>query len=213
MAAHIDEHGLQTPTGDEPLMPPTPTRFDGPAPSLTNSSTHTSFVGSPIAEQGQPMLVATDDPVDYNEKAPVASHRRRKRWPIFVLVGVVAAIVIALAIALPVSLVHHGSQGSRASGSETGPSGPASNPHSPTGAISGGNGSQVTTEDGTTFTYVNSFGGFCTFSNSSPEYDRSSHIKGSTIPGILSTIARVRNRTRRRWTNLGCGVRILFAVR
>lgn len=64
MAAHIDEHGLQTPTGDEPLMPPTPTRFDGPAPSLTNSSTHTSFVGSPIAEQGQPMLVATDDRMD-----------------------------------------------------------------------------------------------------------------------------------------------------
>lgn len=162
--AHLRESGLQTQINDEPLMPPTSSRFEGPAPSLNDTSTHTSFVGSPVTEQDRPMLVATDEPLEYNEKAPGSPHRRWKRWPILALVAVVAAIIIALVIALPVALVHRGSHNANGGdGShDSSPSSPAPNPESPTGAVSGGNGSQITTEDGATFTYVNNLGGFCT---------------------------------------------------
>ncbi|KAI0337316.1 glycoside hydrolase [Trametopsis cervina] len=159
MAYQADDfpnHGLATPT-NEPLVPPEPARFSAISPSLANTSTNTSFIGSPMAEQAEPILTTTAEPTNYDEKAAEPRARPRRRWPIIALAALVAAVVIALAVALPVTLVHHKhSSGSGGSGS-TG--GSASNPESPTGAVTGGNGTLITTEDGTTFTYVNNFGG------------------------------------------------------
>ncbi|KAI0695715.1 glycoside hydrolase superfamily [Cytidiella melzeri] len=106
------------------------------------------------------MLTTGDDPaaVNYSEKAGAAPRPRRKRWLIYGVVAAAAAIVIALAIALPVTLVHRHSHAG-GSGGGGGGGGSSSNPESPTGEVSGGNGTQITTEDGVTFTYVNRFGG------------------------------------------------------
>ena len=49
---------------------------------------------------------------------------------------------------------------SKSSGSGSGDSA-TTNPESPTGATSGGNGSVIQLADGTTFTYENPFGGTC----------------------------------------------------
>ncbi|KAL4079041.1 glycoside hydrolase family 5 protein [Scleroderma citrinum] len=80
-----------------------------------------------------------------------------------------AIVLIVLAVVLPVyfvvikpkNLSSSGGSGS-GSGSGSGGSGSGSTPPlgSPGGATSGGNGSIVTTSDGSTFTYINPFGGY-----------------------------------------------------
>src|SRR5262249_47030379 len=68
-----------------------------------------------------------------------------------------ALIVFILIIALPVVLKHNRSTSSAASGKPSGAK-PSGKPAAPT---TGGNGSVITAEDGTTFTYINNFCGFC----------------------------------------------------
>lgn len=141
------------------LVPPEPTRFSTLSPSLLDTSANPSPMGTPSPEHLRPILTSADKNGD-NEKAPLASHsqvRRRRRW-LYLAVGSVVAVIIALAVALPVTLVHR-SRSSTSTNSAHG--GPSSNPESPTGAVTGGNGSVITTEDGVTFTYVNNFGGTC----------------------------------------------------
>jgi len=76
-----------------------------------------------------------------------------------------AIALIVLAVVLPVYFVvikpknlSTSTPGSGGSGSGSGSGPPVS---SPGGATSGGNGSIVTTSDGSTFTYINPFGGYC----------------------------------------------------
>ena len=91
---------------------------------------------------------------------------RRVFW--FAL-AVIAAIII-LAVVLPVYFTVIKPKNNTASGISNGPDHSSSqptptstsgNPNSPKGLISGGDGSTVTTDNGTQFTYHNSFGGFC----------------------------------------------------
>ncbi|KAH8110486.1 glycoside hydrolase [Phellopilus nigrolimitatus] len=128
-----------------------------------------AFAQAPAELAGAPKEPEEPGATEINEKAPGAGaaaaeagtgaggRRRRLLW----LAGVAAFVVVALAVALPVGLVVGGrKKGSSADGgNEPNPAG-TNNPPPSNLATSGGDGSTVTTEDGSTFTYVNKFGGF-----------------------------------------------------
>ena len=69
-------------------------------------------------------------------------------------------VIIVLAVVLPVTLVHkhHGSTADGGGPANTHDASPTSNSESPSGATTGGDGTVIVTEDGTTFTYRNKFG-------------------------------------------------------
>ena len=90
-----------------------------------------------------------------------------------VILGALAVVLVAVLV--PVGLlvirkksghVEEASSGGSAAGSTSGAGaggGQPENPKSQANAITGGNGSMITTENGTTFMYVNNFGGYCEF--------------------------------------------------
>jgi len=93
-----------------------------------------------------------------NIKREIASYpapqRKSGRKRIIVIAGIVI-IIIAAAVAIPMALLHKSKKGSGSSSSSSGSSGsPKFN-----GATSGTSGSVVKTDNGSTFTYVNNFGG------------------------------------------------------
>ncbi|KAG6816658.1 hypothetical protein H0H87_004301 [Tephrocybe sp. NHM501043] len=100
------------------------------------------------------------------EKLPRLTRKRRPL--IFILIGLVILAIIVLGVVLPVYFVvvkkqQRNSQDGAAPTS-TSAGGSDSDPDvniPPTRATSGGDGSTVTKDDGSTFTYSNKFGGFC----------------------------------------------------
>ncbi|CCM06308.1 uncharacterized protein FIBRA_08559 [Fibroporia radiculosa] len=87
--------------------------------------------------------------------------------PLIWLGAFIALAVVVLAVVLPVWFVAvkpHRDNSSSAASSK----GSSANPESPTGATSGGNGSTVVMADGTSFTYVNNFGGFWVYDPANP---------------------------------------------
>lgn len=115
--------------------------------------------------------------VGYPETIPLGTSRKR-RTPILVLLGISIVIVVVLAVILPVYFAvikPNQDQNSQkasipATASTTtsaGSNSPDVNMPQPSPSLlptSGGDGSTVTKDDGSTFTYVNKFGGFCKFS-------------------------------------------------
>ncbi|KAG9037366.1 hypothetical protein FS837_001448 [Tulasnella sp. UAMH 9824] len=99
-----------------------------------------------------------------NEQEDASKNKRRL---CLILGGVVVLVIIAAAVAVPVAITQaeKSSSGSSSASSSTGPdntgSGQNDNPTSsgPTGAVTGGDGTVITTDKGTTFTYVNKLGG------------------------------------------------------
>ncbi|KAF9260539.1 glycoside hydrolase family 5 protein [Marasmius fiardii PR-910] len=81
----------------------------------------------------------------------------------FVLIGLAVLAIVVVAVVVPVYFVvikpkqQDNNSGNAGGGSVGGGSG---NSQSPSGATSGGDGSQIITEDGETFTYNNKFGGY-----------------------------------------------------
>jgi glucan 1,3-beta-glucosidase len=117
-----------------------------------------------------PLSTLPSEPRYLSEKqsayANPASKSRRKR--IIIIAAVVVLILIAAAIAIPVITISHHSGNSKSaaaqpssSSTSTASSAKPSSSASPTtkGGVTGGDGSLVTLEDGTTFTYKNAFGG------------------------------------------------------
>ncbi|KAI1792509.1 glycoside hydrolase [Ganoderma leucocontextum] len=112
----------------------------------------------------------------YGEGASLATHSdkdanprpksKRRRLYIWLAVGLLAIIVIVLAIVLPIVLTSKGHSGSTSDSNSSHGNGPGgrggspANPESPTGAVTGVDGSIVVMSDGTSFTYTNKFGGF-----------------------------------------------------
>jgi len=109
-----------------------------------------------------------------SEGGVVATPERKKRNPIVLaLIALVVLIVVVLAVVLPVyftvikknnnesaSSTGAGSTTSRGTGTATAAPVPSATP-TPTRPTTGGDGSTVTATNGTTFTYVNRFGGIC----------------------------------------------------
>jgi cytoskeletal protein RodZ len=112
--------------------------------------------GSQGSEDGEPVKAAS-------EKSG------RKRVLLLALVGLIALIVVVLAVMLPVYFKVIRPNQNNAESSTSSDSGSTTHHTSatptqtaaPTQATSGGDGSTVTLEDGTTFTYANTFGGNC----------------------------------------------------
>ena len=96
---------------------------------------------------------------------------RRFTW---IALFALAIALIVLAVILPVyftvikpkNLSSNGPGSSSGSGGSGSGSGPPI--QSPGGATTGGNGSIVTTSDGSTFTYINPFGGYCKYPSQIP---------------------------------------------
>jgi len=108
------------------------------------------------------------------EHGSVAGGKRRKPWVWVVAAAAIVAIVVAVIVPVYFKVIkksnsssssspdHSGGSSSGGGSSSTGNgAGGAANPGlGQSAAIMGGDGSTVTTETGSTFTYTNSFGGF-----------------------------------------------------
>jgi hypothetical protein len=97
------------------------------------------------------------------EQAPPPWRRRR----LVLALLLTGPILLALAVGIPVGLASMKARQLTAAGPNkqtNGNSPQPMNPPHPVGPITGGDGSLVTMEDGSTFTYSNKFGGFCKFS-------------------------------------------------
>lgn len=94
------------------------------------------------------------------------------------------AVVVALALVLVVCLVMIKKHDAAAATSGTSNAGNSSssggNIKTPAGVLIGGDGSTVTTDSGQTFTYTNSFGGYCEF----PSFFATKSIIEPLVPGL-----------------------------
>lgn len=164
---------------DEPATP-----YGNPFSPPGTPGTRDSYVGGTTPAASRPLL--PEDPnrgseallgagagaAAFDEKAGagVGGPARRRRLGLWLGIGAAAIVVVVLAVVLPVYFTvikkHNNSSSGSKSGSGSGGSsgGSGTNPESPTGAITGGDGSTITMDGGTSFTYTNQFGGFCTCS-------------------------------------------------
>jgi hypothetical protein len=148
---------LPVPT-DETLEPP---RASYLAP-VSDASTRNSYRQSSLNDSSQGL--ATEKVAETYADEPAPSEKRGSilKRPVVWLGAIVALVVLILVIILPVyfTVIKKHNQNASAASSGTpqssGPSGSASS-----GAITGGDGSIITTETGENFTYSNKFGGFC----------------------------------------------------
>ncbi|KLO12560.1 glycoside hydrolase [Schizopora paradoxa] len=125
----------------------------------------------PRGPLGQHQQDGEDDAYAFSEKdasVPRPLHQRsRRRWLWLAAIGLV---VVAAAIAVPVGVVVSKNNNDKSSSSSNGGTGSGSGNGGGSGggsggsggnlATTGGNGSTITTVDGSTFTYINNFGGF-----------------------------------------------------
>ncbi|KAI0759749.1 glycoside hydrolase [Trametes elegans] len=111
---------------------------------------------------------------------------KRRRLYMWLGVGAAAIVVVVLAVILPVYFTvikknDNSPSSGAARGGSSGSGGAAPNPESPTGAVTGGDGSTITLADGTTFTYKNAFGGFWVDDPTDP-YNNSAQAQSFTPP-------------------------------
>lgn len=160
-------------------IPPIPRHDSNFAPSVGDyaSSPTTPAIGASTPEASNPFLTPIENDAarpnkeEATETTPMTGEylrqtsRRRPLWQ-YLAAAAVVVIVIVLAVILPVYFTvikpnnnKNNDQGNASSSSSKG--GSQSNPESPSGAITGGNGSIITTADNVTFAYINPFGGFC----------------------------------------------------
>ncbi|CAG7854560.1 Probable glucan 1,3-beta-glucosidase D; AltName: Full=Exo-1,3-beta-glucanase D [Serendipita indica DSM 11827] len=143
--------------------------------SALGSVDPTPMEASPSASDRQ---LYNEQPADAKE-APTGDPKptppaRSSRWKLFAALGCLAVVILVLVIVLPVYFLvikkrntstggHGGSGGGGAvNGDDTLPVA------QPDGATSGGDGSKVYTEDGSSFTYTNKFGGHWSYDPARP---------------------------------------------
>lgn len=157
-----------SPEASIPSTPPAPDHAQlQPPTALTSRATITpreSFTPS-----AAPLVPETEKSLEEN-KVEGQPERRRSlfRRPLFWLAVAAAVVVIVLAVVLPVyfTVIKPKNNTSTNNGSSNGnPTNNGGNnnttPNNPKGLITGGDGSTVTTDNGTEFTYHNPFGGYC----------------------------------------------------
>ena len=144
------------------LRPPTP--LTNPTP--LGSSPRDSFTPS-----AAPLVLETEKDDEKTLEANVVDKPERRKSlfkrPIFWFAVAAVVVVVVLAAILPVYFIvikpkNNTSSNENPNGSDNpNPTNSSGNPNSPKGLTTGGDGSTVTMENGTQFTYHNSFGGFC----------------------------------------------------
>ena len=180
----IDEnnsHAANTPLhpSHSAVLPPPNNRFSAYNPM--SESPRESYAAVPTSENNSALGLTDklapasgayehDIHSPYNEKFGAyqsESKRRRYTW----LVGIAILLVIAAAVAIPVGVVvgkHKSSTNDNTGGNNNGGGGGGGGGTGSSGGghaspssniVTGGNGSTVTANDGSTFTYVNNFGG------------------------------------------------------
>ncbi|KAG1804107.1 glycoside hydrolase family 5 protein [Suillus subaureus] len=130
----------------------------------TAASARDSYAESP--DNTSPLVQDNEkrDAIAYGQDSRAELGLRKRsilRRPLFWLVAFTVVIVVVLAVVLPVYFVvikphDYSTNGASASGSG---SGNPTSPGPPGTTTTGGNGSLITMADGTTFTYLNPFGG------------------------------------------------------
>jgi len=164
---------------DDTLAPPMAPYL---APVSDSSSPRDSY-GPPSVNDSYQALAAEKPTGTYAEdRAPSQKRSPIFKRPVFWLAAVVALIVLILVVVLPVYFTvikkNNASNISAATSTSGGSSTPTSTKSgstpSATSAITGGDGSLITTETGVNFTYQNQFGGFCEYPALS--YARSKNI-------------------------------------
>lgn len=110
-------------------------------------------------------LLDKEAPFDTAATNVKARKRSLVKW---VIAGVILLIVVVLAVVLPVYFTvikpnNHQSAAASAPSNDGHNSAQPTPSTVPRVAITGGDGSTVTTDDGTKFTYQNKFGGFCEY--------------------------------------------------
>ncbi|OBZ71970.1 putative glucan 1,3-beta-glucosidase D [Grifola frondosa] len=157
------------------FIPAEPSFFSTLSPSVPNTS----------ADDRSQIPLEDSEKVEQPASSPFADNPgkpTRRRLAVMLLGGTIALIVVVLAVILPVYFIiikKHATGGQSAS------SGSASNTASPTAAITGGDGSVITTADGVTFTYSNSFGGSWIDDPTDP-YNNGAHAQSWT-PALNET--------------------------
>ncbi|KAJ3731574.1 glycoside hydrolase family 5 protein [Lentinula guzmanii] len=152
--------------------------LEQPRASFLDSNTGNSVQSTP--NNSSPLLVSNKPESDSFEhelqQTKPGSESKRRRPIILALVGLGILAVIVLAVILPVYFKvikpkqnqnDSASPASASAGSSSVGSG-SGNPTSPSGATSGGDGSEIILDDGTTFTYKNSFGGYWVYDPNDP---------------------------------------------
>lgn len=142
------------------------TLLDPPAPSYVASDTGTSPRNSNyISPAASSPLLATIDKeaAQSDEKLPEVI-KNKKRLSVWIAYGLIVFVVVVLAVILPVyfTVIKHNPDPVRSTApAPTGGTQGGKNPPPPlTAPVTGGDGSTVTTDDGSTFIYNNKFGGF-----------------------------------------------------
>lgn len=179
--SQVESYGRvpNTPSQDAWLsQPPRASYLEQTPESFSASSAHGSFAlhtggnSSPLLAQhekrlSEPFVTSSEHPHPEHLRPELSRKRSIVTRPIFWIIALAIFIIVAAAVILPVYFLvikHHSNQSesSTPAGSTPGSSGPS--PGSAGNSLTtGGNGSVVTTSDGTTFTYINNFGGFCKF--------------------------------------------------
>ncbi|KAG9076861.1 hypothetical protein FS749_011316 [Ceratobasidium sp. UAMH 11750] len=170
------------------LLPPKAIALQGNRDSVaTTASADPSFKGH---DSSSYMGVPVND-LPHNDDVEISEKQQRKRNPLlYTVIGLVALAVIVVAVVVPVyyKVIKTNKSTSNASSSHGGPSGgsPTASPtggNNPTSGVvtTGGDGSTVTKDDGTTFTYNNKFGGFWVFDPANP-YNNSAQAQSWSPP-------------------------------
>jgi len=162
-----DQALLATPGEDNALLqPPTP---------LTNVTPLQPSPRDSLTPSGIALVPETEKNLEGNVVETQSVHRKPlARRPIFWLAAAAVIVAVVLAVVLPVYFTvikpkNNTSLGGGGNNNTQGPSNGTDNggdnhepPTKPPQGITGGDGSTVTMENGTEFTYRNPFGGFCT---------------------------------------------------
>ncbi|KAF9783831.1 glycoside hydrolase family 5 protein [Thelephora terrestris] len=164
-----DNDGLNGTRGnvDATLQPPT----------LANSTPRGTSPRDSFAPSANAPLVSDTEKVygDGLEEDTVNQPERRKslfKRPLFLIAVAAVVAVVALAVILPVyfTVIKPKNKSSSGGGNPNSTNNPG-NPNSPKGLTTGGDGSTVTTDNGTQFTYHNPFGGFWVWDPADPFND------------------------------------------
>jgi len=171
-----------------------PSIRDSTVPASSNNNSDPLLSGYPKPESD-----------DLTEQQPQEDTTKpRRRWPLILLGSVGFVLLVFLAVFLPVYFTvikHHQRTSTSGGGSSNAPTststpggggGGGSNPNTNT-YTTGGDGSTIVTEDGSTIVYNNKFGGFCKSDpllSSSLDYPLSTEIVGAKI--IKSMMPRAR---------------------
>ena len=150
-----DKVSIGTPGEDNaPPQPPTP--LTNPTPLAA------SLQGSLAPSASTPLVPGTEKCLEENALEQPERRRSLFRRPIFWFALAAAVVAVVLVVILPVYFTVIKPRNNTSLGGGGGPNG--GNNGNPNGLTTGGDGSTVTTDNGTEFTYQNPFGGFCTWS-------------------------------------------------